>query len=451
MKKNKYFLGGDTGSLLLNTATSAGMGALTGGPVGALLGGGSALLSGLLSPKREEENKQINNPIVPKLKLAALGGDTNTNNNGFSEITTGGTHEVNPFGGVPISFSSSGVNMAEEGETKHGSYIFSNRLKLESPETFGLHSKYKNRSYADVSKKYVNEERPHDVIASKTSEQMLDRLKKANDSSRTESLDSIVNIFKDGGQLDEVTVFGDAKTQYEDDMKAYQAYQDSLNVYNSGNREYENAIQGELKHQDESLKRLLSEPWNQDPEQQAILKRLKLERKDYPSYTPDRRINPNEIPDLKYTNAHSNEWGVETFDWRHDVPVGTVSYVPGAILGDTFTNGLKKGIKPVDFKGFTRMTGYPVYKKPTNPVSKPKMPAPPRAQMIDNSPMDYSSIFIPSDLKHTIYDAPTHKKYTDKELKKMGYGKKNNTRTKVPKLRLDPKARWLNNGTLFTD
>lgn len=44
------------------------------------------------------------------------------------EFNTGGTHDQNPLGGIPIGVGSNGkLNTVEEGETQFGDYIFSNR------------------------------------------------------------------------------------------------------------------------------------------------------------------------------------------------------------------------------------------------------------------------------------------------------------------------------------
>jgi hypothetical protein len=66
------------------------------------------------------------------MNTLAMGGFAGLN--GEKEITpieNGGTHEQNPYGGVPMGTGSNGkMNTVEEGEVKFGDYIFSNRLAL---------------------------------------------------------------------------------------------------------------------------------------------------------------------------------------------------------------------------------------------------------------------------------------------------------------------------------
>tara|TARA_R110000772_G_scaffold62137_2_gene139645 strand:+ start:9820 stop:11739 length:1920 start_codon:yes stop_codon:yes gene_type:complete len=66
------------------------------------------------------------------LNTFAMGGYTNTHGaQDVIPIENGGTHEQNPYGGVPMGVGANGkMNTVEEGEVKFGDYIFSNRLSL---------------------------------------------------------------------------------------------------------------------------------------------------------------------------------------------------------------------------------------------------------------------------------------------------------------------------------
>ena len=47
------------------------------------------------------------------------------------EFKNGGSHEENPFGGIPQGYNENGeLNLVEQGETKWKDYIFSDRNKL---------------------------------------------------------------------------------------------------------------------------------------------------------------------------------------------------------------------------------------------------------------------------------------------------------------------------------
>lgn len=104
----------------------------------------------------------------------AFGGDLNTYggtyNGGLEYIDNGGTHEQNPFNGVPMGTDRNGTpNLVEEGETIWNDYVFSNRLKV--PET--LTDKYKlskDITFAEASKKLGKEieETPNDPISKRT-------------------------------------------------------------------------------------------------------------------------------------------------------------------------------------------------------------------------------------------------------------------------------------------
>lgn len=72
-----------------------------------------------------------------------LGGPLNHGtlwNDNVILVDNGGTHERNPFGGVPVGFDQEGTpNLVEEGEVIWNDYVFSNRLKMPKQ----LKNKYK--------------------------------------------------------------------------------------------------------------------------------------------------------------------------------------------------------------------------------------------------------------------------------------------------------------------
>lgn len=97
------------------------------------------------------------------------GGELNTMddiNNGFIDIVNGGTHEENPFGGVPVNIAEDGLpNLVEEGEIIYNGYVYSNNLRpsKEAKQRLGL----KGSTYADVIRKAqkYSSERPDDPVA----------------------------------------------------------------------------------------------------------------------------------------------------------------------------------------------------------------------------------------------------------------------------------------------
>ena len=118
-------------------------------------------------------------------KLQNGGMMDNANPNNFlTEFDAGGSHEQNPLGGIP-----QGPNYnVEEGETKMGNYVYSDRLVV-TPElikAFNLPNNIKGKTFADASKKMnrINKESANDKIAKDTSQVMLARLQKASEAAR---------------------------------------------------------------------------------------------------------------------------------------------------------------------------------------------------------------------------------------------------------------------------
>lgn len=118
---------------------------------------------------------------VPK---KALGGPLHTHGadwtNGITIIDNGGTHEQNPFEGVPMGIAPDGQpNLVEEGEVIFNDYVFSNRIKVPK----AVRKKYKlggqeNMTFADAAKKAQkeSEERPNDPISQRGLEDIMYRL-----------------------------------------------------------------------------------------------------------------------------------------------------------------------------------------------------------------------------------------------------------------------------------
>lgn len=120
-------------------------------------------------------------------KWNAFGGDLNTYggiyNGGLEYIDNGGTHEQNPFNGVPMGTDRNGTpNLVEENETIWNDYVFSNRLKV--PET--LTDKYKlskDITFAEASKKLGKEieETPNDPISKRTFNSFMQDLQQSQE------------------------------------------------------------------------------------------------------------------------------------------------------------------------------------------------------------------------------------------------------------------------------
>ena len=98
----------------------------------------------------------------------------------ITEFNAGGSHEENPYDGIPQGIAPDGLpNLVEEGEVKYDNYIFSDRLMLNKNDK----KKYKflkGKTYADAAKAIKRElgidERPNDLIAKTDLEEQLNLL-----------------------------------------------------------------------------------------------------------------------------------------------------------------------------------------------------------------------------------------------------------------------------------
>ncbi len=191
-----------------------------GGTLGGLVGAGLNLaLTGISSAKQRKEAQNLqtrydalndyarqrnqnffNNALQDSksmmfdnaaLQMKAYGGgiDTPANEgftNGVRTINEGGTHEQNPYEGVPQGIATDGKqNLVEEGEVIYNDYVFSNRLTLDKEEAEALHMK-EGTSYADVAKKLQkeSEERPNDPISKKGLEDSMARLQQMQEAKK---------------------------------------------------------------------------------------------------------------------------------------------------------------------------------------------------------------------------------------------------------------------------
>lgn len=125
--------------------------------------------------------------LARKANMFAEGGEVN--NGLLNDFNEGGSHEENPNGGVAQGMNPNGEqNTVEEGETKMGQYVFSDRLKLEKADVENLYlpKETEGMTYAEASK-FINEfleENAFDIIIKRTAKGQLDSLKIGNDRAR---------------------------------------------------------------------------------------------------------------------------------------------------------------------------------------------------------------------------------------------------------------------------
>ncbi len=141
--------------------------------------------------------------------LSGYGGDWT---NGLTFINNGGTHEENPYEGVPISIAQDGQpNLVEEGEVVWNDYVFSNRLEVPEEVMAELKLGRGHKTFADVVKKVQKEaeERPNDPIAQRGLDSTLQKLAGVQEEVRQEEEQLMAYnqdednaaIFADGGPI----------------------------------------------------------------------------------------------------------------------------------------------------------------------------------------------------------------------------------------------------------
>lgn len=137
------------------------------------------------------QNTQINNSVGNKIYPDSLGSniyakggqlETVNPNNDLIKIESGGTHEENPIGGVPMGTDAEGtMNTVEQGETVLKDFVYSNRIKL--PEDIDLKSEYnlpnalKGKTFAKASEIINNKfKEREDKVSLETKQVFLNRL-----------------------------------------------------------------------------------------------------------------------------------------------------------------------------------------------------------------------------------------------------------------------------------
>lgn len=232
--------GQQVGNTFKGMASGAAAGAKVGGPWGAVAGAAAGLVSGITGlfvgdAKARKEQAKLNREaqIANKAKastfankaggldaaadaraaavFAAEGGKINLPkfpyfDDGITEFNTGGTHEENPYSGIPQGIAADGYpNLVEEGEVKFKDYIFSDRTKPRLNEIMPIYKKAKKKdSFADLAKKISQEaeERPNDVISKTTRDYQLGKLAELQELGRQRrGLKGTQKLLKNGGHL----------------------------------------------------------------------------------------------------------------------------------------------------------------------------------------------------------------------------------------------------------
>ena len=113
-------------------------------------------------------------------------------NDELISFNEGGTHNENPYGGIPQNTNPDGsLNTVEQGETKHLDYVYSDNLTVtpELAEELRLPKDVENKTFAEASKilNEVLEENPTDNIVKRTVNKQLDSLKIGNEKAKEDN------------------------------------------------------------------------------------------------------------------------------------------------------------------------------------------------------------------------------------------------------------------------
>ena len=120
--------------------------------------------------------------------MYSMGGRAFADGGQLTQFTEGGSHELNPLGGIPQGFAPDGkLNLVEQGETKLNAadYVFSDQIKVskETASLYGLPKSDVGKTFADASKKAnrPNSRRENDTIEQVAIQRDLENLMQAQE------------------------------------------------------------------------------------------------------------------------------------------------------------------------------------------------------------------------------------------------------------------------------
>lgn len=134
--------------------------------------------------------------------MYSMGGRAFADGGQLTEFTEGGSHEMNPLGGIPQGFAQDGkLNLVEQGETKLNAadYVFSDQIKVskEAATLFELPKNAIGKTYADLSKKLnrPDSRRENDTIEQVAIQRDLENLMQAQEQQKDmEKQDAIAEM-----------------------------------------------------------------------------------------------------------------------------------------------------------------------------------------------------------------------------------------------------------------
>ena len=212
-------------------------------------------------------------------------------NSDMIEINNGGTHEENPYQGVPFGVDANGVpNTVEEGEVvinlDGSDFVVSNRLTIpkELQKKYGLRP-MKKLSFADAAK-IVNDrydDRPNDPIAQRSKDVILKELAKSQEVvKQQEELKQLLDLSKKLGVAPQT-------------LMALQQQQQSLQKQGALQQQQQSAQQQEMQEQQmaqqgqhDAMLQAIAQQGN--PQQEQI-----MAQQEMPQMPPQQNIAPNQF------------------------------------------------------------------------------------------------------------------------------------------------------------
>ena len=208
-----------------NTLSEISTGSSIGGPWGTLVGLATGPITAAIQQHNIKKDIASTNELISELNQRQVAANNNAANNlatrqklGFEAgyfrdggdinyFNNGGTHEQNPYGGIPQGVAPNNqMNVVEEGEVKwespDGDYIFSNHQRLNKKDVVDnlLPNSLKGKTIASATKSILKEsdERPYDYISTNGKYHFLNILRDINESKNPQNQG--VNSFVLGGE-----------------------------------------------------------------------------------------------------------------------------------------------------------------------------------------------------------------------------------------------------------
>lgn len=196
-------MGSKIASGVLSAAGIAAGTALTAGALGPVAASAvPAVSSGITSATAQDDLTNSGVGLIPgigDIAGKAYGGKLYADGGNLTEFNSGGTHEMNPNGGIDLG----GRGVVEEGETRWQDFIFSDRILVDPTHLseFALDQKLSGQTYADASKYIKKKLNPHnkefDAVTDKALERMLNRLADAQESYKLKQFNQLNTVMSD--------------------------------------------------------------------------------------------------------------------------------------------------------------------------------------------------------------------------------------------------------------